>query len=138
MPGKTPTVTSRKMFRGVDVGILKRPEFADVPKQPATGDMLQYLGIVKNHGEKNIKGFSYRWRVNDSTVKTGVYEAVLEPQQQAYVWYSHPCPPNFNDHRDQWLTLRVEAVQSVGREQSMVKRYSAVEKYFKASSPYDI
>jgi len=98
----------QKMFRGVDVGILKQPEFADVQKQPKTGDMLQYLGIVKNHGEQPINGFSYRWRVNDSTVKTAVYEAVLEPQQQAYVWYSHPCPPNFDDHRDEWLTLRVE------------------------------
>jgi hypothetical protein len=98
----------QKQFRGVDVGILKQPEFADVQKQPRPGDMLQYLGIVKNHGEQPVRGFFYRWRLNDTTVKTGVYDAVLAPQQQAYVWYSHPCPADFSDHRDEWLALRVE------------------------------
>ena len=98
----------QKKFRGVDVGILKHPEFMDVQKHPAPGDMLQYIGVVKNHGTQPITSFAWRWRVNDTTMKTGVYSEVLQPQQQAYLWFSHPCPSNFAEHRDEWLTLRVE------------------------------
>lgn len=101
----------QKHFRGVDVGILKHPEFADVQKHPAPGDMLIYVGVIKNHGNGPFNGFTWRWRLNDSTVKTGVYAEMLPPQQQAYVWFTHPCPSNFAEHRDEWLTLTVEPRQ---------------------------
>lgn len=100
-----------KLFRGADVGIMKQPEFADVQKQPRTGDMLQYVGVVKNHGVRSIAGFAYRWSINDTIVKTGVYETALDPQQQAYLWVSHPWPGPADDHRDEWLTLRVEPLR---------------------------
>lgn len=101
----------QKLFRGADVGILKHPEFADVQKHPNPGDMLQYLGVVKNHGNEPIHGFVWCWRVNDAIIKTGIYTATVMPQHHAYVWFSHPCPANFADHRDQWLTLAVEPLQ---------------------------
>ncbi|MCX7847411.1 MAG: hypothetical protein N2595_05235 [bacterium] len=103
----------QKKFRGVPVGILKRPEFADVQKQPRPGEMLEYVGVVKNHGSVPLAGFVWQWRVNDVLKCTGVYTLVVPPQHQAYVWYSHPSPTDFTEHRDEWLTLAVEPLQPV-------------------------
>ena len=92
----------------MQVGIMKNPEFYAVPKNPQPGDMLEYIAVIKNHGSTPIEGFGYRWQVNDSLVKTGVYQQVLEPEKQAYVWLSLSAPDNWADHRDEWITLRAE------------------------------
>ncbi len=113
----------QKEFNGMQVGIMKEPEFNDVPKNPKPGDMLEYVGVIKNHGPEPIQGFGYRWQVNDTTIKTGVYQQVLEPEKQAYVWLSHPAPENWNDHRDEWITLRVEPMEKKrGRKWEADKR----------------
>jgi hypothetical protein len=100
-----------KKFRGMDVGIMKNPEFNDVPKNPKPDDMLQYIGVVKNHGSQKVDGFGYVWKVNDTTVKTGVYQQAVLPEKQAYLWFSHPAPENWSDHRDEWITLRIEPMK---------------------------
>lgn len=104
---------SNKTFRGVDVGILKDPAFADVPKNPEPGDMLQYTAIVVNHGSEPINGFGYRWRVNDVTQHTGIFTRTLAPGDRRRIYFSHPAPDNWDDHRDEWITLRVEPLESL-------------------------
>lgn len=104
---------SNKKFRGVDVGVLKDPAFADVPKNPQPGDMLQYTALIANHGDKPLNGFGYRWRVNGETVLTGKFTRTIAPHSRRRIFLSYPCPPNWNDHRDEFLTVRVEPLEPV-------------------------
>ena len=100
----------QKKFRGVDVGILKEPEFVDVPKNPKPGDMIQYAAVIKNHGKEPISGFHFRWNVNDSIKKTGTVNRVLNSQDEWRIYFSYPAPENLKDHRDEFITLRVEPI----------------------------
>ncbi len=100
----------RKTFRGQPGnGVLKKPAFWDTPKNPQPGDTVWYVARIKNHGPEPLPhGFRYEWRLNDRLVEADVYDRPLPPQFETEIYVAMPFPDRLEDHRDEFLTLRVE------------------------------
>lgn len=104
----------RKPFRGQPgSGILKRPAYADTPKNPQPGDTVWYVARIKNHGPQVLKGgVKIEWRLNDKVIRTDERPQDLAPGFEIEDYVALPFPENLNDHRDEFLTLHVEPLSA--------------------------
>lgn len=103
------TSYERKMFRTDNVGIMKRPDYADEPKWPAAGQAVTFTAHVKNAGPRPVAGpVSYRWLLNDRVVGEGRFEGGLAPWTEWTAEHVWTWAVDHGDHRNLLLEFEVD------------------------------
>jgi len=133
----------RKMFRGDNVGILKKPDYADEQKWPKDGDTVKYTAHVKNAGSQPAKGpVAYRWLLNDKVVAEGKFDGELAPWAEWTATWEWKWAVDHRDHRNLLLEFEVDPqdqVTEITKNNNLVAKYlgAKVLKYWVEQGAYD-
>ncbi len=137
------TTYERKMFRGDNVGIMKKPDYGDEQKWPKDGDTVTYTAHVKNAGTQPVRGpVAYRWMLNDKVVAEGKFEGELAPWAEWTATWEWKWAVDHRDHRNRLLEFEVDPqdqVDEITKNNNLVAKYlgAKVLKYWVEQGAYE-
>lgn len=133
----------RKPYRNDNPGIMKFPLNGDTQKWPSKGEILTYTATIKNSGFEAYRGpVEWEWRYNGRTLKHGVKQIDLGPEQQTTESIQLPWIGDLADIRDEKLTFEIDPhdlIPEITKNNNQEARYVKARtwKYWVERDAYD-
>jgi hypothetical protein len=96
----------RKPHHGEMIGYMREPDLADQRKGPEDGELVEFVGHVRNAGTREHRGaLDLWWTLNDEVVRAVQPEVALPPGEETTVSLQWPWQAARDDHRTRVLAL---------------------------------